>query len=155
MTFRLSPASKQIVLQQLHGWVSRWVRKSYNCILGRYDIASSCTTGCIVGEVVFRRCNYCRWEQEKRLNVEKFSIVRLQVQLKVQFLEEGIYKCSNLWSNLQLKCFFQVQAILELVRKIENPFVFGVIPCDWLFFFFNLLRCITRISHTTVFIILI
>lgn len=71
------------------------------------------------------------------MNVEKFSIVWLQVQLKVQFLEEGIYKCSNLWSNLQLKCFFQVQAILELVRKIENPFVFGVIPCDWFFFFFQ------------------
>lgn len=68
--------------------------------------------------------------------MEKFSIVWLQVQLKVQFLEEGIYKCSNLWSNLQLKCFFQVQAILQLVRKTENPFFFDVIPFGYFFFQF-------------------
>lgn len=112
-------------------------------------------TSCTASNVLFRVSSHYNWEQEKRLNVEKFIILQVCYYIYRAIVfnnKNSLYPSRreyinvlNCGQNVQVNCFFQAQAILESVRKLEKKIFFVV---------FNLFFQFAWLSEAIVCIIL-
>lgn len=102
-------------------------------------------TSCKGSSVLFRVSSHYNWEQEKRLNVEKFILIQVYYYICWAIVfnnKNSLYPSRreyvsvlNCGQNVQVNCFFQAQAILQSFRKIAKNLTFF---CIW-FIFFNFL----------------